>query len=79
VRGLEAMNGGTRITLERLAEPATVLRALLERGVAVSGFTPLIPPLEDIFVQVVETGAGLDQGKSGPPTVDLMHMEGGAR
>jgi hypothetical protein len=79
VRALETVEGGTKVTLERTAEPATVLRALLERGVAVAGFSPLIPPLEDIFVHVVTTGAGLDEGRSGPPTVDLLHAEGSAR
>ncbi len=79
VRAREAMNGGTKVSLERGADPSAVLGALVERGIPVRGFTPLIPPLEDIFVHVVTTGAGLDQGRSGPPTVDLLHMEGGAR
>ena len=79
VRAAEAVDGGTKVTLERLAEPATVLRALVERGVAVAGFSPLIPPLEDIFVHVVTTGAGLDAGRSGPPTVDLLQTARGAR
>jgi hypothetical protein len=39
----------------------------------------VVPPLEDIFVHVVQTGAGLDQGKSGPPTMDEMLTLGGAR
>ena len=42
-------------------------------------FVPLVPPLEDIFVRVVEAGVGLDQGKSGPPTVDEPITLGGAR
>ena len=78
VRASEVMNGGVKLTLERSAEPAAVLRALLDRGVPVSGFTPLVPPLEDIFVHVVVSGAGLDQGRSGPPTLD-QQMVGGAR
>jgi ABC-2 type transport system ATP-binding protein len=78
VRASEPMNGGTKLTLERTADPAGVLRALLDRGVAVSGFTPLVPPLEDIFVHVVVSGAGLDKGRSGPPTLDE-HIAGGVR
>jgi hypothetical protein len=38
----------------------------------------VIPPLEDIFVHVVLTGAGLDHGRSGPPTLD-QPVSGGAR
>jgi len=38
-----------------------------------------VPPLEDIFVRVVEAGLGLDQGRSGPPTVDELQVAGGAR
>ena len=79
VHAMERMNGGVKLTLERRAEPATVLRSLLERGVAVNGFTPLVPALEDIFVQVVLTGAGLDKGRSGPPTLDEHHALAGAR
>ncbi|HUO51034.1 MAG TPA: ATP-binding cassette domain-containing protein, partial [Gemmatimonadaceae bacterium] len=79
VRGTERVNGAVKVTLERAAKPAEVLKTLLERGVPVSGFTPAIPPLEDIFVQVVLTGAGLDQGRSGPPTMDELYATGGAR
>jgi ABC-2 type transport system ATP-binding protein len=65
-----------RLALERSADPAAILAELLRRGVSVRAFTPVIPPLEDIFVHVVESGAGLDHGRSGPPTVDLMELEG---
>ena len=70
VRHAERANGGFKLTLERGASADGVLRALLERNVRVSAFTPVVPPLEDIFVHVVQTGIGLDQGRSGPPTVD---------
>ena len=79
VRGREAMNGGVKLVLERSAEPSHVLRTLLDRGVVVSAFTPVVPPLEDIFVHVVTTGVGLDKGRSGPPTVDELPALGGAR
>jgi len=79
VRGLERVNGATRVTLEKSAEPTAVLRALLDRGVRVESFARVIPPLEDIFVHVVTTGAGLDRGRSGPPTVDLEPSLGGVR
>jgi len=56
-----------------------VLRALLESGVRVSSFAPAVPPLEEIFVHVVEAGIGLDRGRSGPPTADPQPLTGGAR
>ena len=56
-----------------------MLRSLLDRGVTIESFTRVIPPLEEIFVHVVTTGAGLDQGRSGPPTVDLDPLLGGVR
>jgi ABC-2 type transport system ATP-binding protein len=79
VRSLDPVNGATKVTLERAARSADVLRALLDRGVQVSSFTPVIPPLEDIFVHVVTTGVGLDKGRSGPPTIDELLGSGGGR
>ena len=79
VRALERINGVVKLTLERSAAPSGVLRALLDRGVEVRSFSRVIPPLEDIFVHVVTTGAGLDKGRSGPPTVDDLHTLGGGR
>jgi ABC-2 type transport system ATP-binding protein len=79
VRGVERVNGATRITLEKSASPTAVLRALLDKGVAVESFSRVIPPLEDIFVHVVNAGVGLDKGRSGPPTVDLDPQLGGVR
>ena len=79
VRARDQVNGATRLVVERSVRPSEVLRSLLDRGVAVESFTRVIPPLEDIFVHVVQTGIGLDQGKSGPPTVDLDPALGGVR
>ena len=80
VRAVERVNGATKLYLERAAKSNDVLRALLDRGVQVGSFAPVVPPLEDIFVHVVETGVGLDKGKSGPPTVDDIHTSlGGVR
>jgi ABC-2 type transport system ATP-binding protein len=79
VRSRERVNGATRVVLENGATPADLLRALLDRGVAVESFARVIPPLEDIFVHVVTTGVGLDRGRSGPPTVDLDPQLGGVR
>ena len=67
------------ITLEKAAHPSAVLKALLDQGLAVRAFIPMVPPLEDIFVNVVQSGIGLDGGKSGPPTIDEPVEKGGAR
>jgi len=79
VKSIVAENGHWKLALERSAHPAAVLKSLLDQGVAVRAFTPVVPPLEDIFVHVVQTGLGLDQGRSGPPTVDEPLLLGGAR
>ena len=75
----EPGNGATKLVLATEAHPTAVLRSLLDAGVAVESYTPAEPPLEDIFVQVVTQGVGLDRGKSGAPTVDDLAMVGGAR
>ena len=67
VRSVEAANGDGTLVLEPSATSDQVLRALLERGVAIESFAPAALPLEDIFVKVVREGVGLDHGRSGPP------------
>jgi ABC-2 type transport system ATP-binding protein len=79
VKSLTQQNGHWRIALEKSAHPAAVLKSLLDQGLAVRAFVPVVPPLEDIFVRVVEAGVGLDQGRSGPPTVDEHVSLGGRR
>jgi ABC-2 type transport system ATP-binding protein len=79
VKSVTAENGHWRVALEKSAHPSAVLKAMLDQGLAVRAFLPEVPPLEDIFVRVVERGVGLDQGKSGPPTVDDLHDLGGER
>ena len=79
VKSMVAENAHWKITLEKSAHPAAVLKSLLDQGLAVRAFVPVVPPLEDIFVHVVEEGVGMDQGKSGPPTVDEPFVLGGAR
>ena len=78
VRRTEAVNGATKLVLETEAGPSSVLRALVNAGTAVESYTLAEPPLEDIFVHVVTSGIGLDEGKSGSPTVDEPQRIGGA-
>jgi len=75
----EVHNGTTKLVLERETRPNTVLRSLLDAGVTVESYTPAEPPLEDIFVQVVTQGLGLDRGMSGAPTVDELASIGGVK
>jgi ABC-2 type transport system ATP-binding protein len=70
VRSRDHLNGDVKLTLESGTTPAAVLRALLDRNVTVESFSLAAPPLEDIFIKVVREGIGLDQGRSGAPTVD---------
>jgi len=79
VKSMESAAGHWLLALEKASHPAAVLKALLDQGLAVRAFVPVVPPLEDIFVHVVEAGVGLDQGKSGPPTIDEPLALGGAR
>jgi ABC-2 type transport system ATP-binding protein len=70
VRRVTAVNGAFELALEPDARPSAVLRAITERGIEVDSFASSAQPLEEIFVRVVQEGIGLDQGESGPPTVD---------
>ena len=79
VKSLESAEGHWLVALEKSAHPAAVLKAMLDQGLAVRAFVPVVPPLEDIFVRVVEAGVGLDHGKSGPPTIDEPFAIGGPR
>jgi len=79
VKAVEAFNGDRKLTLEPGARHEAVLRAMIDRGVAIESFALATLPLEDIFVKVVREGLGLDAGESGPPTVDQVAVAGGAR
>jgi ABC-2 type transport system ATP-binding protein len=79
VASKEAVNGDWKLVLEPAATPQSVLAALVERRVPVESFAISSLPLEDIFVKVVNEGLGLDQGQSGPPTIDEPTLVGGAR
>ena len=77
---MERTGGATKLVLESTASSAMVLRELVQRGVAIESLTPQMPGLEEIFVQVVNSGQGLDQGKSGKLSEDdanLLHVGGG--
>jgi ABC-2 type transport system ATP-binding protein len=78
VRSVEAFNGDRKLTLEAGTRPEHVLRAMIDRGLAIESFALATLPLEDIFVKVVREGLGLDEGRSGPPTIDQA-TTGGAR
>jgi ABC-2 type transport system ATP-binding protein len=79
VQKIETDKGHTILRLEHGAAPAALLRTLLDRGVEIESFAPLLMPLEDIFVKVVTEGLGLDRGKSGPPVLDDALAAGGAK
>ncbi len=55
VDGRERHNGAWRLTLSNEATPQSVLQALVARGVTVEHFQVAVPPLEDIFIQVVQS------------------------
>jgi ABC-2 type transport system ATP-binding protein len=63
-------DGATKLVLARDTTHAAVAKALVHAGVPLESYTPAEPPLEDIFVSVVNAGVGLDQGRSGKLTVD---------
>ena len=79
VKRIEAVDGEHKLTLEAQTTSDQVLRALLDRGIAIESFSLATLPLEDIFVKVVREGLGLDRGESGPPTVDDRVTSGAAR
>src|SRR5439155_4717808 len=79
VRHAERVDGNVTLMLEPGADAQAVLRALLERGVTIESFAVASLPLEDIFIKVVREGLGLDQGQSGPPTVDEPLAAGAGR
>ncbi|HEY6866560.1 MAG TPA: ATP-binding cassette domain-containing protein [Candidatus Eisenbacteria bacterium] len=85
VQSIARRNGDATLSLEPQATPRDVVRALLDRGIEIDSFSIASLPLEDIFIKVVREGIGLDQGRSGPPTVDEPAREpagsaaGGAR
>ncbi len=71
-------DGSTKLLLAPDATPAAVARTLIGAGVPVEAFTPAEPPLEEIFVRVVNEGSGLDHGRSGRMTVDDHEQQLGA-
>jgi ABC-2 type transport system ATP-binding protein len=72
VRALRSSNGEHVLTLEPQVTSDQVLAALVGRGAKIESFAIATPPLEDIFIKVVNQGLGLDGGESGPPTVDQL-------
>ena len=79
VTGITPHGDAWRVALTAEAEPHTVLAAMVASGLAIRAFVPAVPPLEDIFVDVVQRGVGLDEGRSGPPTIDEPQTTGDAR
>jgi ABC-2 type transport system ATP-binding protein len=65
VTRLERIDGATKLVLDRDASSGKILRELVQRGVEIESLAPHMPGLEEIFVQVVNSGQGLDQGRSG--------------
>ena len=50
---VQTRDGAWRITTRDGAEPADLLRSLVDAGVQVHSFEPLLAPMEDIFLNVV--------------------------
>ena len=68
-------DGTWRLTLETAAEPQQVLRRLMERDVSIESFEVAEPSLDDIFVAVVQEGAGraMDSSVGGPAPAGADH------
>lgn len=64
---VEAHNGAMKLSLEPGTAPQAVLRALVERDVALDGFEIAAPTLDEIFIRVVAgdqaPGGGLPGGR----------------
>jgi len=56
VQRVERHNSAYQLVLEREASPQALLRYLVEASVAVQRFEVATPPLEEIFISVVEAG-----------------------
>jgi ABC-2 type transport system ATP-binding protein len=68
--GVERTTDEWRVTLQRGSRPAEVLRALVQAGAQIESFQMAHPPLEQIFVEVANSGTGLDRGQSGGLSVE---------
>jgi len=55
VQRVDQHNGAYQLILKDDAQPQAILRQLVESGVEVQRFEVATPPLEDIFINVVET------------------------
>ena len=54
VLSVEGVNGSKRLNLSPNADPQAVLRAMVERGIAVEQFELALPTLDEIFIRVVK-------------------------
>jgi len=61
VLAMTTTNGEYLLTLEPQVSSDEVLAALVQRGIRIESFGIATPPLEDIFVKVVNQGLGLER------------------
>jgi len=54
VTNIKKLNGRYQLVLEENAEPNLILKDLINRGVDLSEFEIAVPPLNEIFIQVVQ-------------------------
>ena len=58
VQNIVEMDGRYRMTLDEVAQPSQVLRNLINQGAELSSFEIAVPPLNQIFIQVVKKQHG---------------------
>jgi ABC-2 type transport system ATP-binding protein len=58
VREIKKLNGRFRLILAEDAAPNKILKTLINQGVELTEFEIAVPPLNEIFIQVVQNKGG---------------------